>query len=212
MKVAVVGGGAQGLSVAYFLFKANISVDVIWDRPGTMPPNALWGLPVYKVEPADLCSRWAFMTFEEYLKMKDKEECGVYFPAPFYSVSRKPRPKNPDAHLLSGFRDGPQVLQDATLLAVCGSAIHQFVNAQVYDAVLVDTQKHFEWLRREISSMGGTHIRRSLQSLFELKGYDWIINCSGIGAHSLVNDKAVFPIKGILLIYGYLKKLKMMSK
>ena len=43
--------------------------------------------------------------------------------------------------------------------------------------------------------VGGVLDRRKVDSLSELTGYDVVVNCLGLGAKELFNDKEMFPVR-----------------
>ena len=49
---------------------------------------------------------------------------------------------------------------------------------------------------KQFCDNGGLIEKRKVNDLCELKDYDIIINCSGLGARSLVKDPLVYPIRG----------------
>jgi glycine/D-amino acid oxidase-like deaminating enzyme len=204
-RVCVVGGGFQGLTTALLLLQTKkYYVDVIWEKSGTAPPHGLWELPAYHANPEDRVSKWAIETFAHFLSLKEDQKSGIYYPISYYTLSRQRCEENPYATHLHNYRHGPHVLQEPTLQEACGDHLSQFVDAIAYDTVVIDSVRHLEWLRSAITDCGGAHIRRRLSSLTELKEYDWVINCSGIGAHNLCNDNTVYPIKGNSLYFLFI--------
>ena len=49
---------------------------------------------------------------------------------------------------------------------------------------------------KKFCNNGGQIAERKISNVSELKNYDIIINCSGLGARQLVNDTFVYPIRG----------------
>lgn len=52
------------------------------------------------------------------------------------------------------------------------------------------------YLYRRFDEAGGHIIRRKVSRLDELKDFDVVINCSGLGARHLANDALVVPVRG----------------
>jgi len=204
--VAVVGSGVQGLYAALRLAEAGFAVRVVAAAGGLSPPNALWELPVFRMEPQDAAARWARESLDAFLGMHERfgEEAGVVFPVPCYAVSRErfaAAELNPFRAVLPRFRHGPEVLREAALArATGGLAERVYVDAQAFDSLVLDTRKHLMFLRRRIAALGGKFIRAELTSLERVRDLvpdaALVVNCSGIGARELVPDEAVFPIKG----------------
>mmetsp|Transcript_17742 Transcript_17742/g.28720 ORF Transcript_17742/g.28720 Transcript_17742/m.28720 type:complete len:334 (-) Transcript_17742:598-1599(-) len=206
MHVVVIGNGAQGLAAARKLLESRMfTVDVIYDKRGLQPPNALWELPPYKVGPEDVVARWAKATFLEYIYLHaNVPECGVTYPVPFYALSRNQIHPNAHAAFLPNYRHGRSVLEDVALQKACGRHVLQtYVDAQVYDSAVLDTRTFLEWERRRIQELGGKFIRAELNGLKDVQKFSpqaaLIVNCSGIGSKGLVGDDKIYPIKGQVL-------------
>jgi len=200
----VIGAGAQGLSCALKLLdtQAFRSVEVVFAAAGMVPPNALWELPCYNVEPQELVDRWALSSFADYLMFLElfgAEETGITFPVRFYGLSRsKLASPHPFRHLLKNFKTGPEVLREVELQAATNGTAHlTYADAEAYDALTLNTRKHFAFLRKLIEEKGGTFRQTEITSPDELNA-DVIVNCCGIDAFSLEKDKKVFPIRGIV--------------
>ena len=62
---------------------------------------------------------------------------------------------------------------------------------------LIDVPVYMPWLRSNIQKKGAEFKVIELASISDVPAdYDVIINCSGLGAKTLVNDPTVFPIRG----------------
>jgi D-amino-acid oxidase len=62
---------------------------------------------------------------------------------------------------------------------------------------LIETQIFLPYLMNEFKNAGGKIVQREIKSLDELlPESDLIINCTGMGARTLVNDSAMIPVKG----------------
>jgi hypothetical protein len=58
-----------------------------------------------------------------------------------------------------------------------------------------------KYLHEKVQLLGADIIEHELHSLEALKGnYDLVINCSGVWARQLVNDDAVYPIRGQVVV------------
>lgn len=69
-----------------------------------------------------------------------------------------------------------------------------------FDTYLIEPRFFIAWLQRQLETCGVTFEKRHLSNLSELTGYDAIIDCAGMGAKELVNDSALTPIPGHVLI------------
>lgn len=209
-KAIVIGAGAQGLSTAWKLLESGMfDVEIIFDKAGMMPPNALWDIPPYNVQPEALFTKWAKVSFSEYLALRTiyGDEAGINYPVPFYALTRGNLPgDHPRKNELVNYRRGKQVLQEEALQrATMGTAHKTYNDAEAFESLSIDTPKHFAWLRKQIQSLGGKFTRMELENVTQVctlpgRGQvDLIVNCSGLGAYDLVGDQALHPIKGQVL-------------
>lgn len=66
-----------------------------------------------------------------------------------------------------------------------------------FGSAATECRAYLPWLSQRFRSNGGTVIKKHLGSLQELyDDYDIVVNCTGLGAAKLCNDKELFPIKG----------------
>ena len=66
-----------------------------------------------------------------------------------------------------------------------------------FTTMQVDVSTYLPWLTNQFLSMGGKVKQAKVTSLRDMVGqYDLVINCCGIGARTLVNDRDVIPIRG----------------
>jgi D-amino-acid oxidase len=64
---------------------------------------------------------------------------------------------------------------------------------------LIDMPVHLRWLRERFLEAGGVIEIRTVTDLAEVEA-PVVVNCTGLGAHSLVPDAAVRPVRGQLVI------------
>lgn len=75
-----------------------------------------------------------------------------------------------------------------------------YVDGWYLDAVMINTGMAMEYLMKMYKSMGGKVAQRELHSLNEgLTNFDVVINCTGLGARTLVQDPKVYPMRGQIL-------------
>ena len=61
---------------------------------------------------------------------------------------------------------------------------------------LVDCRFYLPWLLAGFIRRGGMVEQRRLKGLDELRGYDVVVNCTGLGAAELVGDHDLHPVRG----------------
>lgn len=66
-----------------------------------------------------------------------------------------------------------------------------------YTTLLTQCNFYLPWMRQKLRDSGCTLVQQKLESFTELiPEYDIIINCTGLGARSLCNDRKLVPIRG----------------
>ena len=70
-----------------------------------------------------------------------------------------------------------------------------------FGAFVLDCRVYLPRLLEKFKSLGGEVLQQKIFSLSELlhTGYDIVVNCTGLGAASLVPDPAVYPVRGDLI-------------
>lgn len=75
-----------------------------------------------------------------------------------------------------------------------------FADGFVLPSPVVDTRRYLPYLMARFAEAGGRIVQRRLRSLDEaLERAPVVINCSGLGARTLVSDPQVYPIRGQLV-------------
>lgn len=71
-----------------------------------------------------------------------------------------------------------------------------YIEGDKAEVPLIETQIFLPWLQQQLEAKGVRFEQRTIASFDELKEYDLIINCSGLGARSLCNDEQLIPYRG----------------
>ncbi|RYG67980.1 FAD-binding oxidoreductase [archaeon] len=76
-----------------------------------------------------------------------------------------------------------------------------YVKGYSYATYVVDQKYFLQHITRKLQGMGVRFEQRRIDSLSEpsLSNYDLIINCTGMGAYDLLNDKEMYPVRGQVL-------------
>jgi hypothetical protein len=80
----------------------------------------------------------------------------------------------------------------------------RFVRGFTFGSFIVDQKYYINYLTDNLQAAGVEFIQKKLGSIEELRaipgkadsGYDFVINCAGLGAAALVGDKKMLPIRG----------------
>ncbi|MEV5952303.1 FAD-dependent oxidoreductase [Streptomyces sp. NPDC051987] len=180
-EVIVVGGGVVGLTTAVVLAESGRRVRV-WaretgGRTTSAVAGALWW--PYRIEPEDLVGEWALASLVVYAELAARpEETGV--------------------RMVEGVHGGLRLDElGAWAAEVPGLAeTGDGVSARL---PLIDMPVHLAWLRRRLERAGGTVEERAVGGLDEVPA-PVVVNCTGLGARSLVPDPAVRPVRGQLVV------------
>jgi glycine/D-amino acid oxidase-like deaminating enzyme len=204
--VAVIGCGAVGLATARLLQQRNIRAP-IYARD--LPPNTCSDIAGARFYPFDLfdskvasaesiagiwkASRVAYAAFR---KMAGPEY-GIYF-RPTYMFQNSPLPKTSLLNLDSPVRDLLPGLREL-------SADENPTSARVtrtFETMMIEPATYLPALMRDHAKAGGKIVQRELKTMADLQGLDEsvVVNCTGLGAATLFDDREMFPIKGQLTI------------
>lgn len=186
-EILVLGAGVSGLSVGILLLKKGYKVMLC---AKDLPPNttsnkaaAFW-YP-YLCNPKNKATRWAKLTLDylhsEILKdsnsgcitRKVVEIFDQKVGDPWWKGAvayRRPT----KTELPQGYLDGYEV-----------------------EGVLLDTSVYMDYLVDMFKKLGGTIIKREIQTIKEpLAEYEIVVNCTGLGSRELFNDKTIYPVRG----------------
>jgi D-amino-acid oxidase len=198
MNVLVIGCGVSGLSTGVRLAEAGHSV-TIWatNLPGTSDSGssavtsevaaAVW-YP-YKAYPEDRVNAWGATTYsilQQLAAQEPPDEHGIILSTvleafslpttdPWWlpAVQATFRHAYPD-ELPSGYTDG-----------------------YVFQAPVVDMSIYLGYLQRRFAGLGGTIVERTISGLDQaLAECPIVVNCTGLGARTLVSDTLVYPSLG----------------
>ncbi|MFG2648863.1 FAD-dependent oxidoreductase [Streptomyces sp. NPDC048436] len=187
--VIVVGSGVVGLTTAVLLAEGGRRVRV-WareaaERTTSAVAGALWW--PYRIEPAAPVGIWSLQSLALYEELASRpEETGV--------------------RMVDGVQ-GDTRLDDlgpwaAEVTGLRPTTRDEFDGPGVWARVpLIDMPVYLGWLRERLARAGGTVQARSAESLDEpLAEARCVVNCSGIGARSLVPDLSVRAVRGQLVL------------
>ncbi|MFE0134104.1 FAD-dependent oxidoreductase [Streptomyces sp. NPDC059037] len=187
--VIVVGSGVIGLTTAVLLAEQGRRVRV-WsrepaERTTSAVAGALWW--PYRIEPARSVGDWSLQSLSVYEELAARaDETGVRMVDGVHGETRLDD-LGPWAARVAGLRtasrgeyDGPGVWARLPL---------------------IDMPVHLRWLRERLARAGGTVEARTVESLADpLAEARCVVNCSGIGARTLVPDASVRPVRGQLVL------------
>ncbi|XP_059907235.1 D-aspartate oxidase [Gadus macrocephalus] len=201
VKVVVVGAGVIGFSTAVCIAESLplCAVTLVADQfsPDTTSDGAAGIMFVSKYPDIDLerQRRWFKDSFDHLLAIAQSDqapEAGVMLSSGCQIFREVPAETVPFwADLVHGFRFLTQ------------SELKRFPEhcfGQAFTTIKCECSAYLPWLEKRFRRAGGKVQQSHVNHLQELAGtYDLIVNCSGLGARSLVGDQQVHPVRGQVL-------------
>ncbi|HJM18774.1 MAG TPA: FAD-dependent oxidoreductase [Candidatus Thalassarchaeaceae archaeon] len=189
MECKIVGAGVSGLSCAVRLLERGHEVEIISDRfsPDTVSDiaAALW-YP-FLTAPVEKTDKWGMVTYRELEKLAvDCPDSGVTI------------------------RDGREYLREVVELPSWKDDISHFRVLEIdeipdgyvfgweFRSPIIEMNRYMPWLRDKVESGGGSFRRLLVNDLSDVGG-DLVVNCVGLGARELCDDKEVKPTRGQIL-------------
>ncbi|MGW4567727.1 FAD-dependent oxidoreductase, partial [Streptomyces sp. NPDC004561] len=177
----VVGGGVVGLTTAVVLAEAGRRVRVWAREPAERTTSAVAGglwWP-YRIEPEPLAGAWAL------------ESLGVY-------EELAGRPRETGVRLVDGVHRGTR-LDELGAWAGRVPGLREVADGLAARLPVIDMPAHLAWLRDRLVRAGGEVEVREVTDLAAVPAAV-VVNCTGLGARSLVPDPAVRPVRGQLVV------------
>ncbi|KAJ7990808.1 hypothetical protein DPEC_G00290750 [Dallia pectoralis] len=202
VKVVVVGAGVVGSSTALCIAEAlpNCSVTLMAERftPDTTSDVAAGILMCSPFPDIPLAQqqKWFKESMKHLLTIAQSEEAseaGVLLSSGWQLFASVPAEKKP---FWSEFVLGFRTMTDQELKRFPN---HKF--GQAFTTVKCECSNYLPWLEKRFRKAGGQIVIQKVKNLQELstQGYDVIVNCSGLGARTLVDDSQVYPVRGQVL-------------
>ncbi|NXE20717.1 OXDD oxidase, partial [Ardeotis kori] len=200
-KVAVVGAGLIGLSTALCITETcpSCSVTVLSDQfsPNTTSDVAAGILipHTYPDTPIHVQKQWFRETFSHLFAISNSaeaSEAGIHLVSGWQIFKNTPKEQLPFwLDVVLGFRP----MSEAELQKF---PQHRF--GQAFTTLKCDCPPYMLWLEKRLKASGVQICPRKVADLWELHSeYNIVVNCAGIGAHQLVGDKKLFPVRGQVL-------------
>ena len=186
MKITVVGAGVSGLSTGIRLLEEGWDVKIMTE---SMSPNtvsdtaAAWWYP-FLAEPIEKTNRWSSETFNELLRLRNIEgvECITLRKGREY-LEEKCNPPGWSSDI-PYFR----ILEKEEIL-------EGYVFGWEMEAPVIEMNLYMPWLLSRFEDLGGIFELKKFNSIDEVPG-KFIVNCTGIGARIISEDKKLIPVRG----------------
>ena len=189
--VAVVGAGVSGLTCAVVFAEGGYRTAIFAEHigPGTTSAAAAAMWYPYDAEPFDQIIAWALETHRMLHHLARNPDSGVSI-IELRQFSRTGEMEIPEWALPLGAR---RIRSDIPPTFVSGFALN---------VPLMDTTRYLDYLAQRFREAGGEiHPGRRLAKLEDVdEDFDLVINCTGIGARTLVQDSELEPHRGQVAI------------
>ncbi|MER6064233.1 FAD-dependent oxidoreductase [Streptomyces sp. NPDC001792] len=177
----VVGSGVAGLTTAVVLAESGRRVRVWAREPAERTTSAVAGglwWP-YRIEPEPLVGAWALASLAAYEEMAG-------------------RPDETGVRLVDGVHQGTR-LDELGTWAGRVPGLRAVADGLAARLPVIDMPVHLAWLRERLAKAGGVIEAREVTDLAAVPA-PVVVNCTGLGARSLVPDPAVRPVRGQLVV------------
>ncbi|XP_024869513.1 D-aspartate oxidase-like [Temnothorax curvispinosus] len=204
MKIAVVGGGVVGLTTAGFVqagYFHNADITVLasdFDNTVSHVAAGIFRVGASFCGPSEAITRhWIKDSYEFYdalRKMNDASRAGVTAISGYIFANSSPNVvKN---HWLEDVVPVYRRANEEELKLVNGT----WKYGSYFSTLLTQSTLYLPWARQRLHANGITFKQRDVNSLKELiDDYDIIINCTGLGARQLCNDRRLVSLRGQVL-------------
>ncbi|MFI2203488.1 FAD-dependent oxidoreductase [Streptomyces sp. NPDC020192] len=177
----VVGGGVAGLTTAVLLAESGRRVRVWAREPAERTTSAVAGglwWP-YRIEPEALVGAWALESLTVYEELAR-------------------RPQETGVRLVDGVQAGIR-LDGLGDWAGRVPGLREVPDGLAARLPVIDMPVYLAWLRERLAKAGGVVEAREVTDLASVPARV-VVNCTGIGARSLVPDPEVRPVRGQLVV------------
>ncbi|MGW2492486.1 FAD-dependent oxidoreductase [Streptomyces sp. NPDC001606] len=177
----VVGGGVAGLTTAVVLAESGRRVRVWAREPAERTVSAVAGglwWP-YRIEPEPLAGAWALESLAVYEELAH-------------------RPRETGVRLVEGVHEGVR-LDELGEWAGRVPGLRAVADGLAARLPVIDMPVYLGWLRERLVRAGGAVESREVTDLATVPAAV-VVNCTGLGARSLVPDPAVRPVRGQLVV------------
>ncbi|XP_032679414.1 D-aspartate oxidase [Odontomachus brunneus] len=200
MKVAIVGSGVVGLTTSLLLQRElrNAEVTVLASDFDDIVSHVAAGIfrvgASYFGPTEQITRQWIRDSYEYYDNIRKSEEAshaGVTDISGYMFANSSPNTVK--SHWIEDLVPIYRRATEEELKLVGGD----WKYGSYFSTLLTQCSLYLPWAKRQLQAGGATLRRRKLRSLDELAGeYDLIMNCTGLGARELCNDKRMVSLRG----------------
>jgi D-amino-acid oxidase len=186
MRFTIVGAGVSGLTTGIRLLEEGHDAHIVSDKfsPDTVSDVAAAIWYPFLVKPADKADTWGIVTYNVFESLSESDPgAGVRM------IDGR--------EYLRDVVDPPPWSDDIAAFRILdGSEIPEgYVFGWEFRAPAIDMKLYMPWLKNRFEDLGGTFEHKFVEKLQGLDG-DAVVNCVGLGAIELCDDKEVKPARG----------------
>lgn len=190
-KIAIIGAGISGLSCAYLLCQKNYVIDVIakaFSPNITSNKAAAFWFP-YHIRNDKRGIGWAQKSYAFYETLSADATSGISMKQ-LIKVLRKNVVEEEPVWIEFMPEGACSIIPEKDLQTGIAKAYNVTVP-------LIETQIFLPYLKDYVAANNVNFIHKALNSFEELNTeYDYIINCTALGAQKLCNDASIIPVRG----------------
>jgi D-amino-acid oxidase len=189
--VAIVGAGVSGLTCAVVFAERGYRTAILAEEIGAGTTSAAAAAMWYPYDagPSDKAIDWALETYRTLFELARDTRSGVSI-IELRTFSRSGEIEIPDWALPLGAR---RLASEIPAAFVCGFTLN---------VPLMDTTIYLDYLAQRFCKAGGEiHPNKRFATLEDVdRSFDLVVNCSGVGARTLVHDPDLEPHRGQVAI------------
>lgn len=189
--VAIIGSGISGLATAYSLVEKGYKVNVFAKAfpPDTTSNRAAAFWFPYHIQNDERCIPWCRRSYERYIALSSEPSAGISMQRLLKVVNE--RAEEPDMRWIDFMPEGSCRLMDPKALQA-GFRLGYEVKVP-----LIESHLFLPWLMNYLKAKGVAFTEREVKDFSELsEQYQWVVNCSGLGARELCRDRSIYPVRG----------------
>ncbi|KAK9297031.1 hypothetical protein QLX08_009128 [Tetragonisca angustula] len=200
MKVAIVGGGIIGLTTALQLNRElrNAEVSVFASDFNDTVSHVAAGLfrvgSSYSGPTEEITRDWlrdSYAYYDDIRKFHEASSAGVTAISGYMFANSSP--ETVKSHWMEDLVPIYRRVTDEEFQLVEGN----WKYGSFFSTLLTECKLHLPWARKKLEENGTKLIVKKIDSLRELvSDWDLIINCTGLGARYLCNDRYLVPMRG----------------
>jgi len=191
-KALVLGCGVIGLTSGIRLLEDDFEVEIVAAK---IPPDTTSNVATaywypFRVSPPEKVLPWAAFTYDKYMELSEIPGIGVGV-LNFVQIFDH---EVDDPFWKPAVRDFRRVTKNEMPPG--------YVDGYIVPVACIETPVYMDYLVNRFVESGGeiTKLDREIEKIEEISANSrLIINCSGLGAGKIFNDKEVFPIRGQLV-------------